>query len=290
MSQWNCTLGKTAESKNPDITVGEKLLLSCQGSTEGLVQDALVIKDAQLTEEVPALTILQVQSYMPEKAEFVVTTYRTGDHKSDEVVMYDGKNKVVLSGFEWSTRSVLKQDPTNPPQAIGSFPMWELSYPIWFWILLLAIIASVVGIPYLQFKRIKNRKKAFDDLKNLDAALSPLDTFFKSVRRMEKALEVEHVSPRGFADQIDKDLRIFLSRSLKIPAHIWGIGQILSEIKKRYPKIYRDHGDDIKKYFSEFAKTKSDIKKSDGIYLMERAQNLTEIIDEALSQKKRGRK
>ncbi len=284
MSQWYCKL-----SKNVEITVGEKLTLSCEGPTEGIAQDSLQIKDAQLTDEVPPLTLLQVQAYMPDKSEFTVTSYRTGDHKSDQVVMYDGKNKVTLTGFDWSLKSVLKQDPTNPPQPVGSFPMWELSYPIWFWILLVVVIVNAIALPYLQFKKIKSRKKAFDDLKSLEAALNPLDTFFKSVRRMEKALEVEHISARGFADQIDKDLKIFLSRSLHIPAHIWGIRQILKEIKKRYPKIYRDHGDDIKKYFSEFAKTKSDIKKSDGLYLMDHAQKLTEIIDEALSHKKKGR-
>jgi len=107
---------------------------------------------------------------------------------------------------------------------------------------------------------------------------------------MEKALEVEHISPRGFADQIDKDFKIFLSRSLHIPAHIWTASQTLREIKKKYPKLYRDYGDDIKKYYSEFAKIKDDIKKSDGLYFMDRAQKLTETIDEALSVKKRGRK
>ena len=104
---------------------------------------------------------------------------------------------------------------------------------------------------------------------------------------MEKALEIDHVSPRGFTDQIDKDLRIFLSRSLQIPVHLWGIRQTLREIKKRYPKLYRDHGDDIKKYFSEFTKMKTDINKKDCAYLMERAQRLTETVDKALS-KKRG--
>lgn len=285
MSQWNCNL-----SKNADITVGEKLTLSCAGSTEGIAKDSLQIKDSKLTDEVPGMTLLEVQSYMPDKAEFIVTSYRTGEHTADQIVFYDGKNSVKLTGFDWKLNSVLKQDPANPPQPVPSFPMWELSYPIWFWILLVVVLASVFGLPYLQFKRIKERKKAFEDLKNLDAALSPLDSFFKAVRRMEKALEVEHVSPRGFADQIDKDLKIFLSRSLQIPAHIWGAGQTIREIKKRYPKLYRDYGDDIKKYYSEFAKTKDDIKKSDGLYLMDRAQKLTETIDEALSVKKRGRK
>lgn len=283
MSAWNCNL-----SKNTDITVGEKLTLSCTGSTEGINKEALQIKDAQLTEETPALSLLEVNSFDPSKLEFTVTSYRTGDHKSDQVVFYDGKNKIPLEGFNWKLNSVIKQDPTSPPQAFGAFPMWQLSYPIWFWVLLALVLSLIFGVPYLQFKKIKNRKKAFDDLKNLETAMGPLDAFFKSVRRMEKALEVDHVSPRGFADQIDKDLRIFLSRRMQIPAHIWAVGQILKEIKKKYPKLYRDHGEDIKKYFSEFTKTKDDIQKKDCMYLMERTQKLTETIDLVLQ--KRGAK
>lgn len=282
---WTCNL-----SKNADITVGEKLLLACDGSTQGLVHEELQLKTAQLNDEVPPLSLLSVKTFTPEKVELVVTSYRTGEHKSADVVLYDGKTKMELTGFDWAVKSILKQDPANPPQPFGSFPMISLSYPYWFWILLVLVISAIIGLPYLQYQRMKERKKAFDDLKNLEAALSPLDTFFKGIRRMEKALEVGHVSERGFADQIDKDFRVYLSRTLHLPAHIWKSNQTLNEIKKRYPKVNRDHGDDIKKYFSEFSKIQSDVKKKDCYYLMERAQKLTEEIDESLSQKKRGRK
>lgn len=282
MSAWNCTL-----SKSESITVGELLTLTCDGAIGGIQKETLQIVDAELSDEVPSLSLLQTLKVESDKAEFVVTAYRTGEHQSTEVVLYDGKNKIDLNGFNWKVESVIKQDPANPPQPFGSFPMWSVAYPMWFWILCFVILISAIGLPYLQFKRIKARKKAFDDLKNLETALNPLDTFFKGVRRMEKALEIDHVSPRGFADQIDKDLKIFLSRTLLIPAHMWNTKTILKEIKRKYPKLYRDNGDDIIKYFSEFAKTTTYIKKKDSLYLMERAQKLTETIDEAAG-KKRG--
>ena len=281
MNQWNCNISKTDE-----VTVGEKLNLTCTGSTEGILKDQLQIKDINLSDEVPALSLLSIVKYDADASEFIVTSYRVGEQKSEYIAFYDGKNKIEVKGFNWNVKSILKQDPINPPQAFGAFPMWELSYPIWFWILLFAIIFSIVFFPYQQFKRIKNRKKAFDDLKNLDAALNPLDTFYKSVRRMEKALEIDHVSPRGFADQIDKDFKIFLSRSLQIPAHIWGTKEILKEINKKYPKFYRDHGDDVKKYFSEFSKLKTEVKKKDCAYLIEIAQKLTDTVDASLPQKR----
>lgn len=284
MSEWSCNL-----SKNVDLTVGEKVTLACEGSTEGVVQESLVIKDAQLTDQVPAMTLLAIQKFEPTSSEFIVTSYRTGEHTADQIAFYDGKTKITVKGFDWKLKSVLKQDPANPPQAFGSFPMMELSYPIWFWILLIAILAAAFGLPYLQFKRIESRKKAFDDLKNLETALNPLDAFFKSMRRIEKALEVDHISPRGFIDQVDKDWRIFLSRSMQFPAHLWATRETLKEIKKRYPRLYRDHGDDIKKYFSEFAKSKDDVQKKDCIYLMTRTQSLAEIVDEGLAQKTKRR-
>jgi hypothetical protein len=280
--QWNCSLSKTSE-----ITVGELLNLACDGSTEGIQKDSLQIKDAQLSDEVPALSLLQIKTFEPTKTLFLVTSYRTGEHKSSDVVFYDGKTTVSLTGFDWKLNSVLKQDPANPPQPFGSFPMVSIAYPIWFWILLVAVLASAIGLPYLQYKRIRNRKKAFDDLKNLETALNPLDAFFKSARRMEKALEIDHVSPRGFVDQIDKDLRIYLSRTLQIPAHLWSIREILRELKRKHKKLYRDHGVEIKKYFSEFTKLKGEVQKKDGLYLMGHAQKLTEAIDRAIS-KKRG--
>ena len=284
MSELNCSL-----SKNADITVGEKLTLSCNGQMDGINQELLVIKDSALSNEIPSLSLLEIKKIEGGALEFVVTTYRVGDHRAEDVVMYDGSSKVALKGFDWKVNSVLKQDPANPPQPVGGFPMWQMSYPIWFWVLLVVILLAAIGLPYLQFKKIERRKKAFDDLKNLETALNPLDAFFKSLRRMERALEVDHVSPQGFSDQLDNDFRIYLSRSMNFPAHLWSIPEIISEIKKRYPKVYRDYGDDLKKYFSEFAKTKNNIQKKDCLYLMERAQKLTETLETALMQKKRGR-
>jgi hypothetical protein len=280
--QWNCNLSKSSE-----LTVGELLTLSCDGPTDGIDKDSLQLKDAQLSDEVPALSLLQIKNFESNKAEFIVTSYRTGEHKSNEVVFYDGKNKIDVTGVEWKLNSVIKQDPANPPQAFGSFPMASISYPVWFWILLVVVLISAIGLPYLQYKKIRNRKRDFDDLRNLEIALNPLDAFFKSTRRMEKALEIGHVSPRGFVDQVDKDLRIYLSRSLQLPAHLWKINVILKEIKRKHPRLYRDHGVEIKKYFSEFTKLKGEVQKKDGIYLMELAQKLTEAVDEATS-KKRG--
>jgi len=284
MTPWNCQL-----SKNTEITVGEKLILMCDGTTENVVQESLQLKDAQLSEEIPSLTLLEIQKFEPSHTEFVVTSYRTGDHKSAEVVFYDGKNKIELTGFDWKLKSVLKQDPANPPQPYGSFPMIEMHYPIWFWILLLVILLNAIALPYIQFQRIKQRKKAFEDLKNLDSAANPLDTFFKNVRRMERALDVDHVSPRGFVDQVDHDLRIFLSRSLQVPAHVWTVGQTMREIKKKYPKLYRDHGDEIKKYFSEFTKMKTEVQKKDCLYFMVMAQKLTETIEEVMTPRRSSR-
>jgi hypothetical protein len=279
---WNCNL-----SKNANITVGEVLNLTCDGPTDGVAKESLQIKDVNLSDEMTPLSLLQTTTFDSSKSEFVVTSYKTGEHQSDQIIFFDGKNKIDLSGFNWKVESVLKQDPANPPQPYGAYPMAFISYPLWLWIALALILAAMVGIPYLQLKRIKARRKAFADLKNLDTALNPLDAFFKSVRRMEKALEIEHVSPRGFADQIDTDLKIFLSRSLLFPAHIWSIRETINEIKRKYPKLYRDHGDEIKKYFSEFTKSKSEINKKDALYLMERAQKLTETIEKSIS-KKRG--
>lgn len=284
MSVWNCSL-----SKNAMITVGEKLTLDCEGTTQGLNQETLTIKDAQLSNEIPVLSLLSIEKFEEQKSQYTVTTYRVGDHVSDSVVFYDGKNKVTLKGFEWKVESVLKQDPLNPPQPVGAYPMWSMSYPIWFWIAVAILLAAIIGIPYAQFKKIENRKKAFDDLKNLETALNPLDSFFKSMRRMEKALDVDHVSPNGFADQLDKDFRVYLSRSLYFPAHLWTISQIFKEIRKKYPKLYRDHKDDLSKYFAEFTRTKANIQKKDCLYLLGRAQKLAEDIDTALAKKKRGR-
>lgn len=284
MSLWNCDL-----SKKENITVGEKLTLACQGSVEGIDKTKLQIKDAKLSDEIPSLSLLGVLDSKESEQIFSVTSYRVGDHSSEGIVFYDGNNKISISELKWNVTTVIQQDPLNPPQAYGAFPMWSMSYPIWFWIVVIALIISVILLPIRQYKKIKQRELDFEDLKNLETGLNPLDAFFKNARRMERALEVDHISANGFIDQIDSDMRVYLSRALQLPIHKWGIDKSLSEIKSKYPKIYRDYGSEIQKYQSEVLKTKKNVQKKDCIYVLDLTQNLLEKIDSAVSAKGRKR-
>lgn len=281
MSKLICSLSKQSE-----ITVGEKLDLACSGPMGSLQAESLQIKDAQLSDEIPVLSLLEVKSSTSEKLELVVTAYRTGEHSLSEVVFYDGNSKIELEGAQWTVNSVLSKDPTQPPQPIPKFEMANLSYPLWFWGALLVILILLIVVPYRNYKRLQKDKKSFDDLKNLDAAQSPIDSFYRNLRKLEKSLNVGSISAKDFVIQLNQEFRIYLSRTMQFPAHIFEIPRIIKYIKSRYPKVYRDHGDNIKKYFSEFSKIKS-IEQKDCQFFITRVQKLIETLDKAQS-KKRG--
>ncbi len=284
MSKLNCSL-----SKQSGITVGEKFELACQGPMGALQTDSLEIKDAQLSDEIPALTLLEVTSAHSEGVDLVVTSYRTGDHSLNQVVLYDGKSKLDLDGANWTVQSVLSQDPMNPPQPIPKFEMVGLSYPVWAWIALAIILAALILIPYRNYKRIQKDKKSFDDLKNLDTAQSPIDSFYRALRKLDKSLNAGSISPKEFVIRLDKEFRIYISRTMQFPAHIFAIPRILKFIKARYPKVYRDEGESIKKYFAELSKLSGleNIEPKDSKFFVNRIQTLIETLNKA-QQTKRG--
>jgi hypothetical protein len=283
---WNCHL----EGAGGDLTVGQKFKMSCEGPTEGIHADKLEFRNPDLSEGIPSLTLLQNMGVADNHAELVVTSYHVGSHKADSVILFDGEHKIDMAGPEWTLKSILKQDPTNPPQPFPAFPMVKLSYPTWFWVVIAVAIVIAIVEPYLQFQKIKKRKKQFEDLKNLESAVNPLDAFFKEMRKLEKYMDGEGFSAVNFSGRLQKEFLVFLSRSFQLPIHLWKDSQALREIKKKYPKIARDHQEELKTYLAEFEKSKKDLNKKDCDFLQREAQKLVEAIDASLEKYHRGNK
>ena len=58
-------------------------------------------------------------------------------------------------------------------------------------------------------KRFKERKKAYDKIKDYQSVLMPLDAFYKEIRKAEKNFEFELAPENEILDAIRKEFKLF---------------------------------------------------------------------------------
>lgn len=281
MSQliWNCHFESSDAANN--MTVGQALPVICRGDNSAVHVDNLEFRDIRMKEETPSLSLLKLEERNQDQAQLFVTSYRVGSHKSEEVFLWDGVNKIGIQGLDWTVKSVLKEDQQEPQQPYPAFPMISLKYPIWFWGLLGLIIIVLVVSPLLQVLKVRKRKRQFEELKKLETALNPLDSFYKEMRKLDRHLEMKTLGTEKVTKRLQEEFYAFLSRKLQLPIFLWKEKQILKEIKARHPKIFRDCGLDIKKILRELEKASQNQDLKVYTHLQKDSQKVAEEIFDA---------
>lgn len=296
----NCAARNNLES--PDLlaelkglTVGQKFILRCGGDFADFKAESAKFlnsqpvttesKEAVDANEVPALSILQVIEKQDSQIELLVTSYRTGPHNLEEITLTDDSQLFTLTGLQWEVQTVVKQeDPQKPPEPFPAYPPWSLSYPLWMYGLILAGILILTLLPWFFVKRFKERKKAYDKIKDYQSVLMPLDAFYKEIRKAEKNFEFELAPENEILDAIRKEFKLFLTRALQVPAMEWESSLVLREIKKKHFRIHRDYANSISKLFKEL--DRPNIQRKDFPYFFEHTQKIVDSVDKVLSKNK----
>lgn len=278
---WSCSTSDT-----PSITVGQKFSVFCNGPLEEIDSGKLEFKRSDAKEEVPTLTLLNFISNGPSGHELVVTSYKVGEHKSEDVYLSDGQNSIQVQGVNWKVTSVLSQNPLSPPEPFPAFPAWQMSYPIWFWFFVVLFFMFVFGLPIYIYKKVEARKRAYDSLKDLETVFEPIDQLFRDIRKIEKKLTEEIMLDS--AKELEKEFRLYLARSLQIPFQVLEDKKSFKDLKRKHFRIYRDFGVKLKKYFFEL--TSIDHQKltlQDFLLLINTAQKLSEGIESYLNPRRK---
>lgn len=235
-NQWTCYLKKSPKV----ITVGDPLLLSCDGEKAvSFKKDKLFIQFS-LPEHKYKLHILEVAHLDSFSAELVVTSYRAG-HFQESFFVTDGEQEFFVEGLEFSVKSLLPPNPLSPHPPFGpwSAPLPLFYFTLWGFVGILLLLISALRIRFFVLrkeflKRVKSR-----------GVVRPSKVFAQSVRKYDER-------EKGFTSHLEKNFKLFLENSFFIPAENKTPRQVIRALKKYCPIIYKKYGDRLFQALGEF--------------------------------------
>ena len=235
-NKWNCHFKKRPET----ITVGDPLLISCDGQTPlSLNGENLSIRFPN-PEHKYKLHILKTTHLDPLSVELAVTSYRAGDFRESFFVT-DGEREFLVEGLEFSVQTLLPKTPLSPHPPFGpwSAPLPLFYLTLWGFVLLFFLLICAFRIQGFRLrkkflKKVESRRKP-----------RPAKTFARSVRRYDE-------KQPNFIPLLETAFKLFLENSFFVPAESATPSEILGALKKYCPAVYEKYGDRLKQILNEF--------------------------------------
>ncbi len=287
--QWKCELhglgtdGKTSAALPEKITVGQKLLATCDGEPSSISRVGLKIElnDAQTY----SLHLLSVIELGETKATLIVTPWRAGELKMTNPALTDSKTRVGLGDLELTVSTVI--DPKTNPEG-KPFPPTHpltLAWPLWLWLFAGAISLGVLYLLGLVIRKSLRRKKLIVMLEKNATALSPVNHFNKELRRLQRKIPLQGQTwtkeeMRGFFSELESQFRWFLARELVIPAIDGSVGSIMRELKKADPDVFKHSARDLRVALIELRKVQVSASSAndDALQLMELTRRVADRV------------
>lgn len=282
--------------KSGELTVGRDFFLHCE--TEFPHQlDTEKLNFVLKPEENYQIKLLSFELRSPTSADIKVTSYRTGEMNFKELMLSDGNQSVNLGEVQFAVRSVLppQQAPmpgmeqaSQQPQPYPAMGPVGLSVPVFYWIVLAAVILLFVGVVIYKLIRRLQRKNLIERLRSYDAALSPIAQLHQNLRRLQRSNTVffggssdqKHITEAVI--ESEKYLKLFLTRQYQTPAFEWGDKAVLRDIKTHHNDIYKEFHRELSALFEEYTKAKKDFSKvteSDAQQIVKRTRQLAEHME-----------
>lgn len=240
--KWECQASKLDKSgsrsalidESSPVTVGEKFVLICEGSSVDL-------DPAKLTLELPknakyALRIMETRELKDGRGEFIATTWVGKPLSFPRLLLTDGVNKIDLGPLSIPVKSSIPQEKQQDPKPFDAYGPVKLQWPAYVWIAMAVLVAiAALWGGFLVYRIIKQKRLKSLLAKN-QIALTPFNHFNKDLRRIVRA---------GSSDVLNslKDLREsfrwYLTRELVISALTETPAQILKTLARKHPQILK---------------------------------------------------
>ena len=262
---WQCYFKRVPDK----LTVGDTLNLLCDGQTKLELKEPIKIEflDRKDDYSLVVLETLKKEDYF---LALKVVPYKTGlfDKK---FYITDGQNKIQIDNLSFEIQSVLTKKETK---AYGPYGPFRLKPDFWYtFSISLSFIVIAYFILLFTFRFFKRRKFLKSILKRGNH-LKASKFFVVNLRREQKDL-IHSIK------YLDKIFKTFLEDSLFIPALNKTDKQIMKNLKKYHPTLYKKEGRNIYQFLSEMSGFNKD-KLSTKIYfdLKKFCQKLVFLIDE----------
>ncbi|WII70548.1 hypothetical protein QJS83_08770 [Bdellovibrio sp. 22V] len=273
------------------LTVGREFLLVCDGEfPKDLAQEKLhfILKP----EEKYQIHLLGFEFRSPTTADLKVTAYKAGNFQYPDLQLSDGTTTLALGPVQYQVQSVLPPpNPGEPPtkqEPFGPIGPAEIGVPMLYWAILAGVIGLFVLLCVSKIYRIVQRRNMLERLKEHDSALTPLNQFHQSLRRLQRQNKVFFGVPAAQEEvqevlqETNKMLRLYLTRKYRLPAMEWSDRLILKDIKKYHHSVYVEYGDELRKLLNEYHRgfqDKDQVKEQDVLNLTKHCRILLEKME-----------
>ncbi len=262
--KWSC------QFKNPPdpITVGQKLLMLCEGDAKKAFQDSIRIEflDKKLDYSLYVLKALNREEHF---LALKVAPYRTGDFKAPFIIT-DGKESLMIEDFSFSVQSVLKES-KQPAQPYGPYGPFKPPLPFWHLAALALSFGCLAGWLCILLNRLFKRKRYIQKILSRKNHLNPSKAFILGLRRLK-------IDSTSFAGDLERLFQAFLEDLFFIPAVGQTTDQIMKHLKKQYPAVYKKEGPSLRQTLNELSSPALDKKAS--FALKKVCQNMVFLLDD----------
>lgn len=253
--------------KDQELTVGREFILVCQGDfPKDLAQDKLHFVVEAKNKYAIQLRSLEFRSTT--EADLTVTSLVAGKMGFQNLQMTDGTQTLDLGPVDFEVVSVLPPpDPQNQTKQEPFGPIGPASLPVppLYWALLAGVILLAAAIAGMKIYRVVQRRKMLEDLREHDAAISPLAQFHQSFRRLQRQNKVffgvQDVPLEDVLQTVDQTydmLKLYLTRKFQVPALEWSSRLVVKDIRKHHPRHYAQDGEELAKLYKEYERAFQD--------------------------------
>jgi hypothetical protein len=176
-------LGRSGHRLLLTVPVGLRPHLVCEGPWPELHRDKLELRLDKADQY--KLKILDFQYISKDKAQFLVTSYKVGDHQLKAVQVVDDVSSVLLGDLRFTVKSV--KNPNEPEsEPFGPMGPILLSMPWWYWMIWLALFVGAGILVWIKIRRRMQRQKLLEEFRTHGSSLSPLHQFSQQMRKLQK--------------------------------------------------------------------------------------------------------
>ena len=255
------------------ITVGDTLNLFCDGETPLKLKSPIKIEflDNSHDYSLVVLDTLKREDYF---LALKTAPYRTGSFEQSFYIT-DGENKLQIDNLSFEVQSVLTQQSAQPYGPYGPFRLNpDLLYMIGFGL----CVFVLVFLSFLFFYRFLKRKRFVQSVLKRPAHLNPSKFFVLGLRKEQKDL----IQSVGYLGSLFK---AFLEDCLFIPAVDKSNKQIIKNLKKYHPFIYKQEGANIRQILNELSTANKNLDKKSYFEIKKLCQKLVFLIEEIKGKK-----
>ncbi len=265
------------------VTVGQVMALQCEG--EAVALDPAQVRVVAVSQ--PQFTISLLSSEVQaNRVRLQITSYRVGEHKDVTLVVTDDKNFFETEGVSWTVASVI--DPQNPEamKPFGSFGPWHLSWPLWYFVVVAAILLAVGFGVYRWIQFLLNKKRLKKEVEDYRKKHVPFDQFQKELRSLSREIgrvpqDTSQSQFQSWLTSVEQHTLTYLKMEFSIETKGASARSVVGSIKKRYRGAHESRLNDLFLFLSELQNMKSKVlAQADLEQALTWAQNISDRANE----------